>query len=68
MPDLEHCPFCGEAKDLEIAQEREETDGGFHRNWMVRCEFCGAIGPWADSEDGAIGEWNTREEASPRGN
>jgi hypothetical protein len=59
MPDLEHCPFCGEAKDLEIAQEREETDGGFHRNWMVR---------WADSEDGAIGEWNTREEASPRGN
>jgi Lar family restriction alleviation protein len=48
---LKPCPFCGESepdttnKDGEIA---------------IRCEYCGAYGPWADNLADAIAAWNRR--------
>jgi len=50
------CPFCGE-------NEQEVID-----NWLgshvthIRCEYCGALGPPADTRLGAKKEWNRRAE------
>jgi Lar family restriction alleviation protein len=52
LKDLKPCPFCNEKKlmdDIEIDCEK-----------FVRCENCGAIGPWADTIEGAREEWNKR--------
>lgn len=52
MNELKPCPFCGEKEfdDYEI-------DGGP----AIRCEYCGAIGPWADTYQGAKELWNERK-------
>jgi Lar family restriction alleviation protein len=49
---LKPCPFCGE-------DEQQENDN--EEGMSVRCGFCGALGPWADTRTNAEKEWNWRE-------
>jgi Lar family restriction alleviation protein len=51
-PVLKPCPFCGE-------DEQQENDN--EEGMSVRCGFCGALGPWADTRTNAEKEWNWRE-------
>jgi len=50
------CPFCGDSKSH--TEPNEDIDGvpGF----AVRCENCGAYGPWWDNRKAAIAAWNRR--------
>lgn len=50
---LKPCPFCGE-NEQDITNRESEL--------AIRCQFCGAYGPWADSVVGAKEEWNRRED------
>ncbi len=54
---LKPCPFCGENE-----QEIIELGLGGTEDWAiyVRCEYCGAFGPPADSRQGAKETWNER--------
>ena len=46
------CPFCGE-KEWSIHHED-------HNEAFVRCDYCGARGPWANTENTAKVVWNAR--------
>jgi Lar family restriction alleviation protein len=50
---LKPCPFCGKEE-----QEDHETDEGH----VVRCGWCGALGPWSGMLGEAIDLWNDRME------
>ena len=51
------CPFCGEENDIVCTQIPEL----FNNNYLVRCEFCGAIGEQCSKINVAIECWNTRK-------
>lgn len=46
---LKPCPFCGRDDRLKVDAFEQ---------WNVCCEFCGAIGPIADTSDDACEAWN----------
>lgn len=46
-------PDC-KSKEIEIIR----TDEGY----AVRCNDCGAYGPWGSTKKNAVKEWNSREE------
>jgi len=51
--ELKPCPFCG-GTDLEF-------DGGSIHYWIIcNNKECGAGGSGADTEEGAVDKWNTR--------
>jgi hypothetical protein len=54
---VKNCVFCSNADGEKI---RIMEIGN---SLAVVCMDCGAIGPIADAEDGAIGKWNTRTTA-----
>jgi len=54
MKDLKPCPFCGKSEH-EDAQLQPFTPEHY-----VRCQNCGAYGPWADTIKGARELWNKR--------
>jgi len=45
------CPFCGE-KEGSVQEVDNET--------FVHCDYCGARGPWASTENKAKILWNAR--------
>ena len=56
---LKPCPFCYEENDLDVW----ERQGFFTKKpWSVICNFCGAQGPEAESEEKAVEAWNRRAE------
>jgi Lar family restriction alleviation protein len=50
------CPFCGD--NALHTEPNEAIDGS--SEFAVRCENCGAYGPWWDNRKGAIAAWNRR--------
>jgi len=50
------CPFCGE-KEWSVQEVDNET--------FVRCDYCGARGPWANTANRARVVWNARVLAVP---
>ena len=71
MSELRPCPFCGgvadPADDDHEAPIMVFDDGPTRMPYFVQCGwlndfppggFCGASGPFADSEQGAINAWN----------
>jgi len=59
--DREQCPFCA------YPESRIESYGvgaagfpGYHKEYAVMCENCGAFGPNDLGESGAIKMWNLR--------
>ncbi len=60
--DMNACPECGSG-DLMLDSERKFGERGFRGQvFCVVCQFCGAQGPWADTEELAIDAWNSIEE------
>jgi len=55
---LKPCPFCGENEQRIIELESEVVEWAIY----IRCEYCGALGPPADSSQGAKEAWNERVE------
>lgn len=51
---LEVCPFCGEEESLFLVEDEQD-------NSVVRCEYCGAKGPVAETASQARSEWNRRK-------
>ena len=45
------CPFCGQNE-----QRYHETDEGM----CIRCDYCGALGPWCGRMKDAEKLWNER--------
>jgi Lar family restriction alleviation protein len=59
MQDLNPCPFCGEAEEIEVCVNKEET------LTYVECGNCGTCGPLyystsKDMEKMAKSAWNRR--------
>ena len=59
------CPFCGETDDPTVIVQcdvyhsyEDPTDSPYY----VRCEYCGALGPSAQSKEGAVRFWNLRKQ------
>lgn len=52
MSELKKCPFCGEGEG-EIDQVNTES-------YSVICEHCGASGPMAVTQEGAVRCWESR--------
>lgn len=52
---LKACPFCGGTEDLKVSYDIEDGKPA------VRCNWCDAQGPIADSREKAIELWNKRE-------
>ena len=55
---MEKCPFCG-AKDEK--DNFEYDDAPCDEGICVRCQNCGAYGPWADTAKKAEELWNKRD-------
>ena len=51
-PDPAACPWCASTDDAEVVK--------FGCSWAIVCDGCGAQGPHADTEAGAIELWNGR--------
>lgn len=49
---LKPCPFCNETEG-----EHHETNEG----QVIRCAYCGALGPWDGSFTGSEEQWNIRK-------
>jgi len=49
------CPFCGQNE-----QEVYDFYPQYAKPIQIRCEYCGALGPPADSSQGAKKAWNER--------
>lgn len=56
--ELMPCPWCGKA-EFRVAWTRVTDEVQFWRVECANCD-CGANGPDRDTEDEAIGAWNTR--------
>lgn len=56
------CPFCdGTRVRLDSVPIYGDTEGTIlERNYFVRCDCCGAEGPWYKTEGNAIRFWNMR--------
>ena len=54
---MKACPFCG-ARDenLSVYEDQDYPDSCF----AVRCEGCGALGPWTIHETRAEALWDER--------
>ena len=52
MTELKPCPYCCKRNDLGTAK--------WARGFVIRCGYCGAIGPNRRTEPEAIAAWNTR--------
>ena len=50
------CPFCGDMDWTVVDNDREIS---------VRCDHCGARGPWADTVNRAKVIWNARIQPLP---
>lgn len=51
-------PACkSEEVEIDISSEI------YAHGYAVRCNYCGAIGPWANTKKGAKELWNDRKEA-----
>jgi len=53
---LKPCPFCGESEGKEM--ELNDEDG--FKSWVIRCDYCGALGPDATRREKARELWNER--------
>ena len=54
------CPFCG--SDKMVMKKKNDDSGDYNYTyWKVKCDYCGASGPWEDSPDKALTKWNTRK-------
>jgi Lar family restriction alleviation protein len=66
MTERKGCPFCGEIKDLVVAELIVGPIGGgegdYGERTAVECQKCGALGPWGDTFKKAAESWNKRQE------
>lgn len=61
-PQLRHCPFCGEQRNLS---EVNVSDFRWPKGiFYVQCQHCNARGPSNGKEEAARAAWNNREEDS----
>lgn len=51
--ELLNCPFCGEEEVLFYSKKHER----------IMCGYCSAMGGFANTEKGAVEEWNIRHES-----
>lgn len=59
MTDLRHCPFCGEAKALDLKPQMQKNLQKVA--WSVSCDNCLAFGPFfLDQPEEAADAWNRR--------
>jgi len=61
MEKLKPCPWCGQKKGYKITQYAY----GKGNDWAIKCDKCGATGPYADSVKGAQRKWNKRRSPLP---
>ena len=52
---LKPCPFCGYKSSLYVEKQSEEQ-------WFVFCCNCCAGGPYSQTKEQAIADWNRRAE------
>ena len=59
---MEPCPFCGKADKEWVVTEKQPMGSYWDEPliFQVRCEWCGACGPEASTENKAIEEWEER--------
>jgi hypothetical protein len=56
------CPFCAHGNSVIKANRTRQSFAGPGRiySWQVECSACGADGPSAIDEAGAVARWNVR--------
>ena len=63
MTELKPCPFCGNPLEpkYNLTISREDIDDHWYvRNWVVKCDGCGARGGKNRRKEKAIEAWNRR--------
>ena len=57
MTELKSCPFCNaHGNDVYVDEFWER----YNNPYFVLCDKCGACGPYADTKEKAIENWNRR--------
>ena len=54
------CPFCAAETEIHIVEYEQGR-------WAVVCDTCGATGPMADHEDGALERWSSASQIDGQG-
>lgn len=55
MYNIKRCPFCRGEADVD-----DNVTEILTRWYFVRCDECGAEGPWDEDEGEAVAMWNRR--------
>ena len=69
IDELKPCPFCGYPEQPQLSSWGVGAAGfpGYHKEYALVCQNCGASGPSDLGWSGAQEMWNLRRESWPPG-